>query len=69
MEAKSKQSRVATSVTAAPPSGGKLSVTMRTPNDLLHQDGDKKCKCVGEGDNEEREMDGCFGHSLGAGVL
>ena len=42
VEAKSKQSRVATSVTAAPPSGGKLSVTMRTPNDLLHQDGDKK---------------------------
>ena len=29
----------------------------------------KKCKCVGEGDNEEGEMDGCFGHSLGAGVL
>ena len=30
VEAKSKPSRVATSVTAAPPSGEKLSVTMRT---------------------------------------
>ena len=37
-------------------------------NDLLHEDGDKKCKCVGEGDNEEGEMDG-FWSQPRAGVL
>ena len=67
VEAKSKPSRVATYVTA-PPSGEKLSVTMRTTNDLLHEDGGKRWKCVGEGDNEEGEMDG-FWSQPRAGVF
>ena len=66
VEAKSKPSRVATSVTA-PPSGGKLSVTMRTHKRfyfmrMVAKDG----SVLGRGImRKERWM--VFGHSLGRG--
>ena len=57
VEAKSKPSRVATAVTM-PPSGEKLCYHADTQTILLYEDGGKIWKCVEEGDNEEREVDG-----------